>query len=369
MLSKTPSAASVAAVLLLGSLSLAGCSSASHSTITHTAALNTSGGRDTARSGVQSAILVADTTNGIALPGGPTPAGIARRVLAMLRGGRRTLAGGISTGTCNNGVKQSAVTNADGSQTTTTDYYFEPACTTLEVEASISLTTPATPGDTTGNGTITSYDRSGAVHVVESLTITAATDVGETVTVSGTAASKAGGTVTSGFGATCSGTPPSATVTCSVAHWGTSAGSVSPGTVTGEAIATGATAGTGGANNTATVAISLFAGTTLGVGETGTTWGVTGVAAFNTAAGTYSYTSSGPAGTGTLSGLKDGLYTYTETATYASTGITVTIIENPNGIVTADTPIATAAIDAAGTGVLSYADGSSEPIAGGLIGY
>ena len=63
------------------------------------------------------------------------------------------------------------------------------------------------------------------------------------------------------------------------------------------------------------------------------------------------------------------LYTYTETATLSATGLSITIVENPNGIVTVDTPIATATIDVGGTGVLTYADGTTESISGGLIGY
>src|ERR1700681_3633091 len=136
MLTRTPPAA--LAVFLLGSLGLGGCSTSSNATITHTPALQTSGGRDTARSGVQAAILIADTTNGIALPGGPTPASIARRVFGMIHRGRGTLTTGTSTGACSNGVKSSAVTNGDGSRTTTTDYYYEAACATLEAEESIT---------------------------------------------------------------------------------------------------------------------------------------------------------------------------------------------------------------------------------------
>lgn len=372
MLYRTPHAASAAAVLLLGSLGLASCGSySSNATVTHTAALNTSGGRDTARSGVQAAILVANTTNGIALPGGPTPASIARRVFGMIHRGRAALATGTSTGACSNGVKSSAVTNSDGSRTTTTDYYYEATCATLEVEETISLVTPATPGNTDGSGTITSYDHSGAVRVVEKLILNAGTSQGEeTLTMTGTAASTATGTTTSALGATCTGTPPSATVTCSVAHWGTSTGSASTGTVTGEAIGTGATAGTSGGNANATLAISFYAGTALGVAQaTGsTTWTVTGATAFNSGTGSFGYTTTGPSGSGTLT-LKDVLYTYTETATLSATGLSLTIVENPNGIVTVDTPIATATIDVAGTGVLSYADGTTESIAAGLIGY
>src|SRR6202011_792108 len=102
---------------LLGSIGLAGCSTSSNATITHTPALQTTGGRDTARSGTQVAILIAGTTNGIALPGGPTPAGIARQIMAMR--GRHVSVTGAATGACNNGVKQSSVNNADGSTTTT----------------------------------------------------------------------------------------------------------------------------------------------------------------------------------------------------------------------------------------------------------
>src|ERR1700681_2558979 len=136
MLTRTPPAA--LAVFLLGSLGLGGCSTGSNTTVIHTPALQTSGGRDTARSGVQAAILIADTTNGIALPGGPTPASIARRVFGMIHRARGTLATGTSTGACSNGVKTSAVTNGDGSRTTTTDYYYEAACATLEAEESIT---------------------------------------------------------------------------------------------------------------------------------------------------------------------------------------------------------------------------------------
>ena len=72
--------------ILLASIVLAGCSSGSNATITHNPPLSTFGGKSTARSAVQSAILVADTSTGNAVPGGPTPAGIARRVMAMMRG-------------------------------------------------------------------------------------------------------------------------------------------------------------------------------------------------------------------------------------------------------------------------------------------
>ena len=366
MLSTTPYAATLsAAAVLLGSLGLGGCSSSANATITHTPALQTAGGRDTARSGVQAAILVASTTNGLALPGGPTPAGTARRVFAMIRGGRSTRATGTSTGACNNGVKSSSVTNADGSKSTTTDFYYEAACVTLEVEELINVTTPGTPGNTDGNGTITSYSNSGAVRVVQKLTlhVTTATTGEETFTMTETASAVAGGTTTSAVGATCVGTPPSQTVNCAVAHYGLSAGVVS-----GEAIGTGATAGSGGGNATATVAVSFYAATVLGISQSGTSWGVSGNSNFNSATGSYGYTTTGSSGTGTLT-LKDVLYTYRETATLSSTGLSVTIVEDPNGIITTTIPIATATIDVAGTGLLTFADGTTEPIAGGLIGY
>jgi hypothetical protein len=366
MLSTTPYAATLsAAAVLLGSLGLGGCSTGANTTITHTPALQTAGGRDTARSGVQAAILIADTTNGIALPGGPTPAGIARRVSAMIHGGRGTRATGTSTGACSSGVKSSSVTNSDGSKSTTTDYYYEPTCATLEVEEVINITTPGTPGTTDGSGTITSYSNAGAVRVVEKLILNVlTTSTGEeTFTMSVTASAAAGGTTTSAIGATCVGTPPSQTVNCAVAHYGLSAGVVS-----GEAIGTGATAGTGGGNATATVNVAFYAATTLGITQSGTSWGVSGNSAFNSATGSYGYTTTGPSGAGTLT-LKDVLYTYRETATLSSTGLSVTIVEDPNGIITTTIPIATATVDVAGTGVMTFADGTSEPIAGGLIGY
>jgi len=368
MLNRTPpAAAAVAAALLVSSLGLAGCSSGSNSTVTHTPALQTSGGRDTARSGVQAAILVADTTNGLALPGGPTPASIARHVFALVNG-RRTSATGTSTGACSNGIKTSRVTNSDGSSSTTTDYYYEPACATLEAEETINVVTPGQP-NTDGSGTITTYDKTGNVRVVQKLAFKVATTAAsgttaasETISLTDNASLTAGGTIVAAYGVTCVGAPGSATLICSGAHYGTSAG-----TTTGEAFATSATAGTSGGNANATVSVFFYAGT-LGVLQSGTTWGVTGANAFNSATGTYGYTTTGPSGSGTLT-LKDVLYTYAETATLSATGLSVSIIQNPNSAFNTTTSIATATVDVAGTGVLTYADGTTEPIAGGLIGF
>jgi hypothetical protein len=371
MLTRTRhAAAATTAAVLLVSLGLGGCSSGSNTVVTHTPALQTPGGRDTARSGVQGAILVADTTNGNALPGGPTPASVARRVFAMVRGGRHVLATGAASGACSNGIKSSQVTNSDGSATTTTDYYYEAACTTLEAEEIITIVTPATPTKTDGSGTITSYDKSGNVRVVQKLTIhasttdpTSTTAASETITVIDNASPTATGGATAGVGVTCVGAPSSATLSCSGAHFGTSAS-----TTTGVAFGTSATAGTSGGNANATVNVAFYAGSLLSIVQSGALWGVSGASAFNTATGTYGYTTTGPSGSGTLT-LKDALYTYAETATLASTGLSVTIIQNPNSAFNTTTPIATAAIDVAGTGVLTYSDGATEPIAGGLIGF
>jgi hypothetical protein len=372
MLIRTPHAAAATATtaLFICSLGLAGCSSGTDATVFHTPALKTAGGRNTARSSVQTAILVADTTNGIALPGGPTPASIARRVFAIVNG-RRTSATGTSTGACNNGVKSSQTTNGTtGATTTTTDYYYEPACATLEAEETITVDKPATPGNTTGSGKITSYDKAGAVHVVQKLTLTVTTTAAsatppnqETFTMVDSASTTDGGSTVAAVAATCVGTPPSATVNCSVAHYG-----VSGGTTFGEVFVTAATAGTSGGNSNATVSIAFYAGATYTLTQSGSNWLLSGGNAFNNGTGTYGYTTTGPSGSGTLT-LKDGLYTYVETATLASTGLSSTIIENPNAAVSAVTPIATASVDVAGTGVLNFADGTSETIAGGLIGF
>jgi hypothetical protein len=369
MLNRTPRAvaASVTTALLAGSLGLAGCSSGSNATVTHTPALKTVGGRDTARSSVQTAILVADSTNGLALPGGPTPAVIVRHVRALIAG-RRTSATGTSTGTCSNGVKTSQASNADGSSTTTTDYYYEAACATLEAEEVVNVATPGQP-NTTGSGTITSYDKSGAVRVIQTLGLTLSTTAAsgttassETITLTDNATATAGGTVTSAYGVTCVGAPSAVTLTCSGAHYGTSAG-----TVTGEAFATAATAATTGSND-ATISVAYYAGTSLGVTQSGTSWGVVGASAFNSASGSFDYTAAGPNGNGSV-GLKDVLYTYAETATLTPTGLAVSIIQNPNSAFNTTTPIATATIDVAGTGILTYSDGGTEPISGGLIGF
>lgn len=370
MLNRTPRAAAAAtAVLLFASLGLAGCSSGSNATITHTPALQTGGGRDTARSGVQAALLIANTTNGIALPGGPTPAGIARRVLAIVNARRTRAATGTSTGACISGQKTSQSTAGTGATTTTTDYYYDVACATLEAEEIILVNTPATPGNTTGSGTYTSYNTVGGIRAVQTLTLTVTTSTAtatsgqETFTMTDSAAASPGGTVIAGVGATCVGTPPSATLTCSVAHYGTSAS-----TTTGEVISTSANAGASGGNSTATFTIAFYAGTSLALSQSGVLWALSGGSSFNEANGTYGYTTTGSSGSGTLT-FADSLYTYAQTSTLSSTGLSTTIIENPNAAVTVVTPIATANVDVAGTGVLNYADGTSEPISGGLIGF
>jgi hypothetical protein len=361
-----------AAVLLVSSLGLTGCSGGgSNATVTHTPALQTAGGRATARSGVQAAILIATTTNGIALPGGPTPASIARRMLSIVHDrGRRPSATGTSTGVCINGQKQSQTTNAGGSQTTVTDYYFEPVCTTLETEESITVNSPSTPGQTNGTGTITSYGSGGAVRVVQALTLTVTTAAAtsttptqETFTMIDSASATAGGSATSAVGATCVGTPPSATLSCSVAHYGTSGGAT-----VGEAMGISATAGSGTASNTAAVSMGFYTASALGVVQSGTSWGVSGTSAFNTGTGTYTYTTTGTTGSGSLV-LTDNLYSYSETANLTSSGLTVTIIQNPNSAFNTTTPILTANVDQGGTGTIAFSDGTSETIAGWLIGF
>jgi hypothetical protein len=373
MLNRIPNAAlAAAAVALVTSLGLGGCSSGGNAaTVTHTPALQTTGGRATARSGVQAAILIASTSNGLALPGGPTPATIARRVMSIVHArGRTPSVTGTSNGVCINGRKQSQTTNANGSQTTITDYYFDAICTTLETEESITVNSPATPGATTGSGTITSYSSGGAVRVVQTLTLTVTTAAAtsttpqqETFTMIDSASATAGGTTSSGVGATCVGTPPSPTVSCSVAHFGTSGG-----VTVGEAIGITATAGSGTASNSAAISMGFFTASALGVVQSGTSWGVSGASAFNSATGTYTYTTTGSTGSGSLT-LADNLYTYSETATLSSSGLSVSIIQNPNSAFNTTTPIATATVDAGGTGTISFSDGTSETIAGGLIGY
>ncbi|HEY0615110.1 MAG TPA: hypothetical protein VGC96_10735 [Candidatus Elarobacter sp.] len=372
MLKRIPQTAVAAcAALLVTSLGLTGCSSGSNQTVTHTPALQTTGGRATARSGVQAAILVAGTSNGLAFPGGPTPAAVARRVFTLIGNrGRRPSATGSSTGVCINGRKQSQSTAASGAQTTVTDYYYDVICTTLEEEESITINSPSTPTNTTGTGTITSYSSAGAVRVVQALTFTAtftaATSTAaasETLTMIDGASATAGGTVTSAVGATCIGTPPSSTVNCAVAHNGTVAS-----TAFGEAIGLGAAPATTGTNTTANFSISFYVAGALAIVQSGTAWGISGASAFNTGTGTYTYSSTGSSGSGSLS-MTETLYSYTETATLSSSGLSVTIIQNPNAAFNTTSPIATATVDVAGTGVINYADGTSETIAGGLVGF
>jgi hypothetical protein len=267
-------------------------------------------------------------------------------------------------------VKQSQTTGSSGQQITTTDYYYDAACATLEAEEIITVDMPSTPTSTTGSGTITVYNTAGAVRVVQTLAMTVGATTAtssspsiETYTLNDNASATAGGTTTSSVGATCSGQPNSPTLSCSVAHFGNSGG-----TLFGEALSTAATAGSSSSTNTATTNIGFYSSPTIGIAQSGDQWGISGATAYNSGTSTFTYTSSGFTGSGTMS-MTDSLYTYVESVTLSASGMTASIVENPNEAVTTTTNIATATTDRTGTGTLNYADGTSETIAGGLIGF
>jgi hypothetical protein len=343
-------AASAAVSVLFGSIALAGCSSGNNATVTHNPPLSTFGGKSTARSAVQSAILVADTSTGIAVPGGPTPASMGRRVLDIMR--RHVSA---STGVCTNGSKTSTVNNSDGSTTSTTDLYYDALCTTLEEEQVLNVVTPGS-ATTAANGTVTTFDRSAAVTSYHKITITASNASSQqTVIYNDSAAATVGGAALAAVGATCTGAPNSPTMTCSVAMYGTAGNATF-----GQAIATtGTAATTAGANNTVVVNITYYGTGITGIAQSSGSWVITGSAGFNIANGTYSYTSTGSSGNGTLS-LADSLYTYTVTGKLTAAGLTVTIVRNAD-------PIATATVDTAGNGLITYADGTTDTIWGEII--
>ena len=343
--------AAASASILIGSIVLAGCSSGSNATITHNPPLSTFGGKSTARSAVQSAILVASTSNGNAVPGGPTPASIARSVLAAIRGRHVSAA----TGPCVNGKKSSQATQANGSTTTTTDLYYDALCATLEEEEIVNIDTLTGP-TTTGTGTISTLDRTGALTSYHQLAISSSNDPAtQTVNVTDTASATVGGTALASVGTSCTGAQNSATMTCSAAMYGTSGS-----TTFGQALALTGTAGTGGANNGVTFNLAFYGAGITGISLTTNGWTVTGVSAFNSATGSYSYTTTGTTGSGTFS-LTDALYTYTVTGTLSATGLAVTIVRNTD-------PIATATVDRAGNGSITYADGTSDVIWGNVVG-
>ena len=343
--------AAAAGLSLLASIVLAGCSSGSNVTVTHNPPLSTFGGRSTARSAVQSAILLVDTSSGNAVPGGPTPAGIARRVMAMAAGRKPS----VSSGACINGRRTSQNTLPDGSTTTTTDFYYDALCATLEEEEIVNIDSRAT-ATTTGTGSITTYDRTTTVTSYHKLTLSSTnSSTSQTVVYNDAASATVGGTVIAAVGATCTGAPNSPTMTCSAAMYGTSG----VGTF-GQSMATTGTAGTGGAKNSVSVNVTFYGAGITGIGQSSGSWVVLGAAGFNSATGTYGYTTTGPTGSGTLS-LTDALYTYTVTGNLTATGLAVTIVRNTD-------PIATATVNAAGDGAITYADGTSDVIWAGVVG-
>ncbi|HEX3550517.1 MAG TPA: hypothetical protein VHT53_09080 [Candidatus Elarobacter sp.] len=373
----------VAAAFALGSLGLTGCSTNAVSTVTHTPALQTNGGRATARSTIQTAIIATEESNGLAYPGGLTPAtamrimrdvvhgrgaatasrGTASIVRAPATAGRAVKATGSATGPCNNGTKQSQTTNSDGTVTTTTDLYYDATCTTLENELAMTVKPPVS-GVSSANGTLATYDKSGALTSSHVLTLTESTDAdtgADTITLTDNAAATLGGTPIDSLGATCVGPPNSVAMTCTSAHYGTTNS-----TTTGEALNDVSTAGSGGAQNGTAIAATFFLGS-LGIAESGTTWAITNATGYNSGTGAFLFSSAGNTGSGSVT-FTDNLYTYALSGTLSSTGLSLTIVQNPNSAFNTTSPIATATVDAGGNGSMSYADGTVEPIWGGFIG-
>ncbi|MDQ6926633.1 MAG: hypothetical protein M3154_10420, partial [Candidatus Eremiobacteraeota bacterium] len=171
-----------------------------------------------------------------------------------------------------------------------------------------------------------------------------------TVTYTDAVSPTSGGTVIASVGATCAGAPNSPTMGCSAAMYGTAP----DGTTFGQAISDNGTAGASGANNSTTVAVAFFGSGITGIGQSAGTWGVSGTGSFNSGTGSYSFSSTGPTGNGTFS-LTDSLYTYTVTGKLTATGLTVTTVRNSD-------PIATATVDAAGNGTITYADGTTDVV-------
>ena len=351
--SRRVATAAASVSILVGSIVLTGCAGGSNETITHNPPLSTLGGRSTAQSAVQSAILVADTATGNATPGGPTPAGIMRRVLDMMRG-RHVSA--VASGPCVNGKKSSQAIQSNGSTTTNTYFYYDALCATLEEEELINIDTLTGPA-TTGTGTIVTYDRTGTLTSYHKLTLSSTnSSTAQTVVYNDAASATVGGTPIAAVGATCAGAPNSPTMTCTAATFGTSGG-----LTFGQQISqAGTAAATAGANNTVSVSVTFFGTGITGITQSSGSWIVLGAAGFNTGTGTYTFTTTGPTGSGTFS-LTEGLYTYTVTGNLTATGLAVTIVRNTD-------PIATATVDQAGNGTITYADGTSDVIWAGVVG-
>jgi hypothetical protein len=272
-------------------------------------------------------------------------------VLDVMHGRRLSAA----TGACTNGTKTSQTTNSDGSTTTTTDLYYDALCTTLEEEQILTVVTPGSP-TTSANGTVTTYDHTAAVTSYHKLQISATNASStQTVTFNDTAAASVGGTVIAAVGATCAGAPNSPAMNCTAAMYGTAGNSTF-----GQAISdVGTAAPAGSTNNSVTVGITYYGSGITGIAQSSGSWIVTGASGFNVANGTYTYSSTGATGSGTLS-LTDSLYTYTVTGKLTATGLAVTIVRNTD-------PIATATVDPAGNGTITYADGTTDVVWGEVV--
>jgi hypothetical protein len=306
--------------------------------------------KSTVRATLQSALYAVANAHGVTISS-QTLFGLARRVQAI-RHGRRPLSAAPA---CSNGqASVGPVTNPDGSQTVTTSFYYDVACTQLEALDVMTLT-QSSPSAFAATDVLTTYDRTGGVTSYTTATLQGSTGAGQDrSTIVATVAKDATSAWFAKIGMTCTGPSTGTSIHCGLADVGTVNGSQN-----GAALDQATSYAISGQTTTATVNVTASAysapsGLDIAAGPV-PVWTVTGAPPLDTVTGTITISSSGAGTTGGSVSLSDAHTGIAVSGTMAPAGSTFTLAQN-------GAQLATATVDVNGTGTVRYADGTTEQI-------
>ena len=245
--------------------------------------------------------------------------------------------------------------DARGSEIVTYTTYYDAGCTKPELLEVLTIPASATLSSLTATATVTAFDRAGSVTGYATLVIAESlTPATQTLTLQVSAAKTAGGVPFAQLGLTCSVTLAAASTACGVAAASTAGAPVGVSMALGLTLAGSSTLAT----VTESISANVYTGSPLGIAQgTGTAWNVTGGTLADTLTGTMTATvGNGSITAGTIA-LHDTANGLAIAGTTTASGTTLGITQN-------GTLIATVTVDAAGTGTIAYADGTTETISG-----
>ncbi len=251
-------------------------------------------------------------------------------------------------------VSFASSTDAQGNNTQTYSDYYDASC--AQIERVATLTYPAGSSNS-ATGTTTEYSHGGTVTGFATVQ-TSWTSTSVTATTADSAT--VNGAVIGRSGVTCVLTSQS-TQTCGTAQFSTVAGTTTglTGSLSESFTATGQTTGTISAQFTGTT----YSGSSLTLvpPSSGTAWGLSGGTAMDTLSGNGTATVNGSLVTGGAYSVTDSTANITASGSYTGSALlTLTLKQGA-------TTLATITIDVDGNGTITYADNTTQNVAGFTI--